>query len=252
MPRANRHFLPGHVWHITHRCHKQEYLLRFAKDRTHWVRWLFEAKKRYGLCVLNYVVTSNHIHLLVKNTGKNVIPDSMQLMASRTAQLYNQRKKRKGAFWEDRYHATVIESDHHLFQCLVYIDMNMIRAGVVNHPGQWRHGEYNGIQQPRNRYTIIDTEVLMELGGFNKLHSLQTAHKEWVEVEIRKNQCQRQALWSDSIAVGSKQFVEQVKESLGIRATGRKTEVVEDRFVLKEPDVSYNHHFVAEKTILSD
>jgi hypothetical protein len=21
MPRANRHFLPGHLWHITHRCH---------------------------------------------------------------------------------------------------------------------------------------------------------------------------------------------------------------------------------------
>ena len=30
MPRANRYFLPGHVWHITHRCHKKEFLLKFA------------------------------------------------------------------------------------------------------------------------------------------------------------------------------------------------------------------------------
>ncbi len=51
------------------------------------------------------MVTSNHIHLLVRDTGKNVIPDSMQLISGRVAQEYNLRKKCKGAFWEDRYHA---------------------------------------------------------------------------------------------------------------------------------------------------
>jgi hypothetical protein len=58
--------------------------------------------------VLNYVVTCNHIHLLVKDTGRNVIAQSMQLIAGRTAQEYNQRKARGGAFREDRYHATAI------------------------------------------------------------------------------------------------------------------------------------------------
>ena len=47
MPRANRYFLPGHVWHITHRCHKQDLLLKFALDRTAWSHWFFEARKRY-------------------------------------------------------------------------------------------------------------------------------------------------------------------------------------------------------------
>jgi len=37
MARAKRHFLPGHVWHITHRCHKKEFLLKFAKDRRRWL-----------------------------------------------------------------------------------------------------------------------------------------------------------------------------------------------------------------------
>ncbi|VAW65047.1 Transposase and inactivated derivatives [hydrothermal vent metagenome] len=53
MPRANRHFLQGHVWHITHRCHKKEFLLKFIKDKKRWRHWLFESKKRYGLSVLN-------------------------------------------------------------------------------------------------------------------------------------------------------------------------------------------------------
>jgi hypothetical protein len=48
--------------------------------------WVFEAKMRYGLSVLDYVVTSNYVHLLLKDTGPNVIARSMQLIASRTGQ----------------------------------------------------------------------------------------------------------------------------------------------------------------------
>jgi REP element-mobilizing transposase RayT len=67
-----------------------------------YLYWLFEAKKRYGLCVLDYMVTSNHVHLLVKDTGGEAIAQSMQLIAGRTAQEYNQRKRKQGASWEDR------------------------------------------------------------------------------------------------------------------------------------------------------
>src|ERR1044071_9578053 len=88
MPRANRHFLPVYVWHITHRCHQRKFLLKFARDRRRYLHWLFEAKKRFGLCVLDYMVTSKHVHLLIKDTGSNVIAESMQLIAGRTAQEY--------------------------------------------------------------------------------------------------------------------------------------------------------------------
>jgi putative transposase len=82
------------------------------------------------------VVTSNHIHLLLKDTNQHVIAKSLQLIAGRTAQEYNLRNQRKGAFWEDCYHAKAIESDEHFLRCLVYIDMNMVRAGVVKHSAE--------------------------------------------------------------------------------------------------------------------
>jgi putative transposase len=117
MARAKRHFIPGQIWHITHRCHKGEFLLKFTKDRKRWLQWLFESKKRYGLPILIYAVASNHIHLLVVGDGKrDVIPKSIKLIAGRTGQEYNQRKNRKGAFWEDRYHATAVEKGAHLFR----------------------------------------------------------------------------------------------------------------------------------------
>ena len=134
MARAYRHFIPGYIWHITHRCHKRDFLLKFAKDRTRWIKLLFEAKIKFRLSILNFIVTSNHIHLILYSSGnQHAIPRAIQLIAGRTAQEYNRRKKRKGAFWQDRYHATAIESGEHLWRCLVYVDLNMVRAGVVNH-----------------------------------------------------------------------------------------------------------------------
>jgi REP element-mobilizing transposase RayT len=55
--------LTPHVWHITHRCHQRKFPLKFARDRRRYLYWLFEAKKRFGLSVLDYTVTSNHVHL---------------------------------------------------------------------------------------------------------------------------------------------------------------------------------------------
>jgi hypothetical protein len=75
-----------------------------------------------------------------------------QLIAGRTAQEDNRRKNRRGAFWEDRYHAMAIQADDHLHQCVVYIDLNMVRAGVVKHPRDWEHSGYREIHKPPSRY----------------------------------------------------------------------------------------------------
>ncbi len=165
MPRANRYRIDRQVWHITQRCHRKQFLLKFARDRRAWVRWLHEARRRFGLCVLDYQVTSNHVHLLVLDRGGDEIAAGLQLIAGRTAQAFNQRKRRRGAFWEDRYHATAVDTGEHLARCVVYVDMNMVRAGVVRHPREWVEAGYHEIQQPRGAYRIIDRAALSGLLG---------------------------------------------------------------------------------------
>ena len=96
---------------------------------------------------------------------QDLAPKSIQLVAGRTGQEYNQRKDRKGAFWEDRYHATAIESGEHLLRCIVYIGLNMVRAGIVDHPSQWPFCGYNEIQEPRRKNVLINYEKLRELAG---------------------------------------------------------------------------------------
>jgi putative transposase len=252
LARANRHYLPGYVWHITHRCHKREFLLKFARDQRRWLQWLFEAKKRLGTSILNYTVTSNHIHLIIKDDkGEEVIPQTMQLIAGRTGQEYNQRKGRKGAFWEDRYHATAVEVDSHLIQCLVYVDLNMVRAGVVNHPSEWSFCGYNEIQNPRQRYSIIDHESLMELFDITSMDELKKIYRGFVEETLKKQGRERDRRWTESIAVGSEAFVRDTKERLGIKAVGREVMGGDGSFELRELEVPYEVNFTPENGGLS-
>ena len=240
MPRANRHYIPGVVWHITHRCHKKEFLLKFARDRKRWLRWLFEARKRFGLSVLNYMVTSNHIHLLVRDNGKrDVIPKSIQLIAGRTGQEYNQRKNRKGAFWEDRYHATAVETDDHLIQCLVYMDMNMVRAGVVKHPSEWGFSGYNEIQSPHERYALIDYEGLRTLLEYRGMAELADGYRGWIQKAMNNGKGSRDGKWTESVAVGSAPFVTATKEKLGVKGLGREVIGRDGSFELREPPALY-------------
>jgi REP element-mobilizing transposase RayT len=210
--------LPGFAWHITHRCHKKEFLLKFARDRRDWISWLLEARKRYGLSILDYTVTSNHIHLLVFDRGeRETISRSMQLVSGRIAQAFNQRKRRKGAFWEDRYHATAVETNHHLVSCLTYIDLNMVRAGVVAHPSEWEFGGYAEMLTDRGRSSIIDYGALKELLGADSIEAVRKLRRERIEEALARGEQVRESKWTESVAVGSRSFVETMKAKLGLR-----------------------------------
>jgi putative transposase len=183
--------------------------------------------------VLHYTATSNHVHLLVRDRGQGEIAASMQLIEGCTAQPFNRRKGRGGAFWEDRYHATAVETGAHLARCLVYIDLNMVRAGVVAHPEQWKVSGYHEIQRPRRRYGIVDRRALADAIGV-ELSVLAKTHLEWVEAALRHAELQRQARWTESVAVGGPEFVAAVQRRLGSSALHREIVQLGNAHVLRE------------------
>jgi len=174
------------------------------------------------------------------DTGEQIIARSLQLIAGRTAQEYNLRKQRKGAYWEDRYHATLVATDRHFVRCLVYIDLNMVRAGVVKHPVDWLHGGYREIQSPPQRYRIIDTASLMSLTGIKEWPELQQQHRLWVDEAIASNQLSREPAWTETLAVGDESFVQEVQTRLGAKALRRTISTEGNINVLRELPGSYD------------
>lgn len=242
MPRANRHFLgsEGYIWHITHRCHKGDFLLELEADKLNWLSWIRQAKKVYGLRVLNYVVTSNHIHLLVIESGHEAdIARSIQLAAGQTAQRYNWRNARRGAFWQDRYQATAVDRGCHLANCMVYIDLNMVRAGVIKHPAEWPFGGYHEIQAGSSGNRIIELSDLQEVFGFRSPDEATLSLQNWANEALQSRRLSREECWTKSIAVGSREFVDRIKRELRERGIGKRVVEGTSLCTLREQEAKY-------------
>jgi putative transposase len=217
MPRANRYIQPGCIYHLTHRCHNRNFLLRFAKDRSQYRERLRLALKRFRVSLLGYCLTSNHTHLLVTAKEPACISRFMQKLESDFAAYYNRRKHRCGAFWGDRFHCTLVESGDHLWRCMQYIDLNMVRAGVVNHPSEWPWCGYHELIGQRRRYRLLDLDRLLELQGKPDRNSLARIYQAEIEQKIENRNFAYAPIWTRSIAIGSQSFVEEIS-----RKTKRK------------------------------
>ena len=139
----------------------------------------------------------------------------MQLIAGCTGQAYNKRKEKEGAFWDDRYHATAVDTENHLLRCCSYIDFNMIRAGVVTHPDEWPACGYREIINGKERYKIIDRDMLSKLMIKNtpeKLGEIYKAHTD--ELITAEYVGKREPEWTESIAVGSDEFIDSIKSKI--------------------------------------
>jgi putative transposase len=138
-----------------------------------------------------------------------------------------------------------------LHRCVAYIDLNMVRAGAVNHPGQWNENGFCEIQKPPKRYAIIDLRTLSELCGFEDVEGFQTAHREWIEEALAKEARLRDARWMEAIAVGGLAFVEKIKGELGSKAMHREVERFEGAHVLREESEVYGFKSAGENESLS-
>ena len=79
----------------------------------------------------------------------------------------------------------------------------------------------------------------MDLLGLENYDDLKDAHAKWVDSTIQTNHSDREKKWTKSLAVGSKTFIEEMKDALGFRATGRKILCADDTFELRETITPY-------------
>jgi putative transposase len=85
MPRANRLFEGGGIFHVTHRCHNRAFLLKFARDRDLYRAKLREHLRVSGVALLDYCLTCNHVHLLLDATTREQMSELMRQVAGEFA-----------------------------------------------------------------------------------------------------------------------------------------------------------------------
>ena len=125
--------------------------------------------------------------------------------------------------------------------------MNMVRAGVVNHPADWPFSGYSEIQNPKRKNVLINYNRLRELLGFDTYDHVQSAHRKWVESSIENGENVHDEKWTCSVAVGSRQFTQDMKELMGGLVSGRELSESGKSFQLREVQTPYSALFKAEK-----
>jgi len=239
MTRANRLGVEGGIFHLTHRCHDRSFLLKFAKDRNAYRERMREKLMVFDLSLLDYCLTCNHVHLIVDSEDRGQVSGFMRELAGEHAKAYNWRKGRQNAYWGDNYHATSIDSGRYLWRCLVYVELNMIRCGVVGHPRQWEWVGYHEIMGHRRRYRLLDLDrLLWRLDGLSMEELRSSLDAALLEAMARED-LKRQAAWTESLAVGSRAFVQ---EAQGWMHTRRETEMIshpQDTWILRELPIPY-------------
>lgn len=225
MPRSSRYLVEGYVYHLTQRCHDRRFLLRFARDRDAYREWWRKGVRRFRVPVYGYCITRNHVHAVVFASDTEAVSRLMQLASGATAAAYNKRKGREGSMWEHPFHATIVETGRHLLNCLCYVDLNMVRAGRVRHPSDWRWCGYHELVGQRQRYRLLDTAHLLDRVEMERPADFQTWYRDAIEERLCERRLAREACWTESLAVGSRPFVEGIRAAYPARRLFDLTEV---------------------------
>jgi len=194
------------------------------EDRTHSMSLLAETAATGALVIHAYVLMSNHVHLLVSSGELGSISSGLRWLGQCCVQAFNRRHRRSGPLWEGRFKFCLGDSDAYLLAVYWYIELNPVRAAMVDAPNRYRsssaHGNLGSLVDP----VLTPHDCFMALGLDEPARG--DAYREWLEEAIRDEEpaAIRQHLAQER-ALGSPLFQQMVEKTLerpvSLRARGR-------------------------------
>jgi REP element-mobilizing transposase RayT len=130
MARLPRLTLPGYPHHVIQRGNNRQAIFASTADYQVLLDLLRDNAQKFGVAIHAYVLMSNHFHLLATPQTADGLPQMMQAVGRSYVRTFNNAQGRTGTLWEGRYRSTLIQSERYLLACMVYIDLNPVRAGL--------------------------------------------------------------------------------------------------------------------------
>ena len=137
MGRKTRSFYPGVATHVTAHGVDDEPIFRSDLDRFDLLARLRRVTERADWQIIAWCFMNTHYHLLVVAGNDPRVSWAMQAINSVYAREFNQRYRRRGHLFGERFTNTIIESEAHLDATINYIYENPVRAGLVRRIEDW-------------------------------------------------------------------------------------------------------------------
>ena len=186
MARLPRLTVPGYPHHIIQRGNNRQAIFSGPADYELLLSLIDEHARKQQVAIHAYVLMSNHFHLLATPETAEGIPQMMQAVGRRYVRTYNLRHARTGTLWEGRYKSTLIQAERYLLACMVYTDLNPVRAGMVAEPANYPWSSYQHYSGRKVDKLITPHPLYWELG--NTPFAREQAYTELVRTGISDQQ----------------------------------------------------------------
>ena len=107
-----------------------------------YAKWLRQGAEKFGVAIHAWVLMTNHVHLLATPAESDSISSTMQYLGRYYVRHFNFRYDRTGTLYEGRYKANLVQSSHYFLICCRYIELNPVRAGMVDDPADYVWSSY--------------------------------------------------------------------------------------------------------------
>ena len=210
MARLPRLTLPGYAHHVIQRGNNRQPIFASTQDFQFMLELLEANARKFQVAIHAYVLMDNHFHLLATPQTAEGLPQMMQAVGRSYVRYFNDTHRRTGTLWEGRYKSTVIQTERYLLACMVYIDLNPVRAGMVAQARDYpwsSHAHYLGLRTDK---LLTPHPLVWALG--NTPFAREAAYAEMVAAGVQAGQ--QQALTDSALrgwALGEPAFVKDLQ-----------------------------------------
>lgn len=221
MPRRARVLLPGVPIHLIQRGNNRSACFYADEDYRFYLDHLTEQAVKHGCTLHAYCLMTNHVHLLLTPQRENSLGGMMKAQGQRYVQYVNRTYRRSGTLWEGRFRSCILQDEAYVLACYRYIELNPVRACMVEHPAEYRWSSYRANAQGEAAKGLQPQALYLALGNNEEVRRM--AYRELYRHELEPGLVDeiRQAT-NGNFALGDQRFVVEVERMLGRRVSRGK------------------------------
>jgi len=244
MARPLRIDLKNGWYHVANRGQNRDPIYLDNRDRQHFVELLPEMIERYSVEIHNYVLMSNHYHLLVRTPEAN-LSAAIQWLNVAYSIWWNRRHQRSGHVFQGRFKAVLVESGEWLLVCSLYLHLNPVAIQPLGLSKVEKGAESKGLKKPEKQMLLKRLESLRSYpwssyaayAGYRAVPEWLSTEDLWSQVggaagyrrrvEERLMQGEMEPLWSKikwGLVLGGERFAQEARQGIKVarESTGRK------------------------------
>ena len=207
--------------HVIQRGNNRQVCFADEQDFAAYAGWLKGYSKKYQVDIHAWVLMTNHVHLLCTPRGQNAVSHMMQSLGRHYVRYFNFSYKRTGTLWEGRFKSCLVQEETYLIQLYRYIELNPVRAGIVEQPSDYVWSSYpinalgkvSELCTPHAVYLALGKDANERQASYRELFKHHVDGKLLEDIRLAVNK---------GMALGSERFKTEIESLSGRRMTAKK------------------------------